>query len=136
MTCPNCRRENQPGSARCAWCGNGLAATPYPYAPALYAQPAPRYKPPGNPERNWAAITGMVCGIASILCSVSLFGGLFLAAAAIPFSVMGLKSAYKGMAIAGLVCGIVGLTITGLCFALMYEQIIEILSDPYQYLIN
>ena len=127
MTCPNCRRENPQGSSRCIWCGGWLAAGSYPYAPA--AAYGPPYKPPGNPDQNWMAITGMVCGIVSILCSPSLFGGLFLGAAAIMFSVMGMKSARRGMAIAGLICGVVGLLAVVIFFPLLYKEFVRQITE-------
>ena len=77
----------------------------------------------GDPSKNWAAITGLVLGIISIpaccvpmsfstitMVTVVLIVCLLIGVAAVVLSVVGMHSTMRGMAIGGLVCGIVGTT--------------------------
>ena len=58
-----------------------------------------------NPKRNWSAITGFIAGLVGVLDILLLGTGLFflLAPAGFVFSILGMKSEKRGMAIAGLV---------------------------------
>jgi len=95
------------------------AYTPYPVAPAAGG---------GSGSKDWAAIASLVLGIVSIPCcclSVMYFWiGIFISLAAgilgVVFGVMGMKSNKKGMAIAGLVCGIFGLIFSLSAFIFQY----------------
>ena len=75
----------------------------------------------GDPSKNWAAITGLVLGIISIpaccvpmsfstitMVTVVLIVCLLIGVAAVVLSVVGMRSSMRGMAIGGLICGIVG----------------------------
>ena len=75
------------------------------YTPAGYYG-APK---PGEQSKDWAAITALVCGILSIPCCLAYGAGVLVAIAAVVFGIIGIKSTKKGMAIAGLICGVVGL---------------------------
>lgn len=99
------------------------------YTQQTYQQPAqPLYKPygtaapssaytysgsaplkSGDPSKDWAAITALVCGIASIPCCVAYGAGLIMGIAAVVFGIIGLKSTRRGMSLAGLICGAVGI---------------------------
>lgn len=56
------------------------------------------------------AITGMVCGILSILSCCLSVGGVFIAVAGLIFSIIALAKKYdgKGMALAGVICSTIG----------------------------
>lgn len=127
MYCNRCGHQNQPGAFYCTNCNAPLEETspsfdssvppqneipnytPYPNCPYSY-NPYP--KKPGDPSKNWAAITSLVCGIlAFIFCYFSYFD-FILAIPAIVFGAIGLKSTKRGLSIAGFVCGIVGTVIS------------------------
>jgi hypothetical protein len=86
---------------------------PAPYAPAY----APNYAP-ATPMRNPAALGGMITSLVAILCNFILFGAPGIAGAIVSF--FGLRKANqliregvtvgngKGMAITGIVVGLVG----------------------------
>lgn len=80
---------------------------------------------PGQ-ERDWAAVAALVCGILSLPCCFTVYGGLIVAAAAVVFGILGLKSAKKSMAIAGLVLGGVGLV----CAIIMIAGVATVMKDP------
>jgi len=90
-------------------------------AASAYAVPI---VPEKKTERNGLAITGFVLGLASVLSSCMFVGGIF-GIAGIIFSILGLKSRYRGLAIAGLITSVVGILITvlmivGILFSLPY----------------
>lgn len=93
-------------------------AMPNNYPPAgmprynVSPQYMPPYQRPGDRSKNWKAISGMICGIASVPLALTAFGGLFTAVAGIILSGLGLKSSRKGMAIAGLCCAIFGVLLS------------------------
>ncbi len=66
---------------------------------------------PGQ-QRDWAAITALVCGILSFPCCFTFYGGVVMSIAAIVFGILGLKSSKKSMAIVGIVLGGVALVLT------------------------
>ncbi len=63
----------------------------------------------GNSSSNWAAITGFVASLVGMFMPLAL--GLLLCILGIVFSAMGLKSNKRGLAIAGLVIGVVGVVV-------------------------
>jgi len=65
--------------------------------------------------RNGFSIAGMICGIMGIpTCFV--FVGLLPGILGIIFGILGLRSQYKGMAIAGIVCGAIAVILVILWF--------------------
>jgi hypothetical protein len=97
---------------------HGYQAPQYPPVMMPYGMP---YM--GDPSKNWAAIVGLVLGIISVpaccvpmsfstitMVTVVMIVCLLIGVAAIVLSVVGMRSAMRGMAIGGLVCGIVGTT--------------------------
>lgn len=89
--------------------------------PSYYGS-APR---PGQ-DRDWAAIAALVCGIVSLPCCFTVYGGLIVAICAVVFGIIGIKSSKKAMAIVGLCLGAVGL----ICAILMVVSTLSLLSDP------
>jgi hypothetical protein len=89
------------------------------------------------------SIVGMVCGIVSIIMSFIPYAclvSLIPAIVAIVFAAMGMKApeaegSGKGMAIAGLVCGIIGVvfavpgTICGICALCVYANANNIANE-------
>ena len=97
------------GAGQSLYAPNGGSAAPSynstAYTPGgYYAVPKP-----GDAGKDWAAITALVCGILSIPCCLAYGAGTIIGIAAIVFGIIGIKSTKKGMAIAGLICGVLGL---------------------------
>jgi hypothetical protein len=105
-------------------------ANPYPTSPAAYPgygqQPAygqPGYGAPQSGS-NTLAIVGMILGILSIPMACCFYIGLLPGAAGIVLGVLGQKKAAelggsgKGMALAGLICGAVGVAFSLLLIVL------------------
>ncbi|MCL1846454.1 MAG: DUF2510 domain-containing protein [Coriobacteriia bacterium] len=90
--------------------------TPQPvYAPG---QAIPTYGvEQAGKDRKGFALTGMIIGIASVLLCCFNALDLPLAILAIIFSILGLKSSRKGMAIAGIILGALGLIAAGVILA-------------------
>lgn len=105
--------------------------------------PGPGIQPQrGDPGKNWAAILGLVLGILSVACC---FGSVYAVIFRIPtvvvilllfpgiiFSIIGLKSAKKGLAIAGLVCSVIGLGLNALLLFTMLTEMKNPNSDIYK----
>jgi len=87
--------------------GPGVPPAPYPYP----VRAVPRPPKPGNKERNWYSIAGMICGILSLPCVISPFAGIIVGATGFGFSLRGMPSQRRGMSIAGIACGAVGFVI-------------------------
>lgn len=94
----------------------------------------PQYSAPvGDTSKNWAGVTSMITGISSILCCITAFGGVILSIAAIVFGVMGLKSQKKGMAIAGLITGCIGIVLSFIMLVAMLSGEASYYYDYYIY---
>ena len=92
MTCNNCGANLTDGSNFCNNCGTPIVTTQV---------------TPINTPGVELAISGLVCGI----CSIFIFG-LTLGVLGIIFSVIAKIQGYKkGMATAGIICGIIGIII-------------------------
>lgn len=76
----------------------------------------PQMQEPVNKAGNGAAITSMILGIISIVCCCCCGMGVLFGVSAIIFAIVSgkKKGRIQGMAIAGLVCGIIGL-VMGFC---------------------
>ena len=75
---------------------------------------------PPQKNNNGFAVAALVLGIISIvLCFIPFLSGI-IAILAIVFGIIALKSARRGMAIAGLVTGILGLLLGILIFAMVF----------------
>jgi hypothetical protein len=141
MKCPRCNKRNPDDTGFCEECGMALvipSGSGEKDAPQYYVPPrdyAPQYSPEmtstgepktGNPSKNWAAILGLVLGMISIpvccipaffflsyaLIATVLIVYLVIGVAAVGVSILGMKSSIKGVAVAGLICGIAGIVFT------------------------
>lgn len=141
MTCPRCGDENTQGAKFCKVCGEILSDSGYSYGSPSYGIPPSQqqgYPQPGymqypnpnrgNPKRNALAIIGFILSLVAMpgcVCAgfivlvevpvvvammviMMLLGGtgIFLCA-------MGFRSEKRGLAIAGLVLGIVSVMLIG-----------------------
>ena len=75
------------------------------------------YQPSGPTPGKGLAIAGLVCGLASIFMSAP---GILVAIAGLVLSVMGMQrlrqaGAPTGLALAGIICSIVGLAFATIC---------------------
>lgn len=127
--CPRCGGVIPSEARKCPLCREWIDAggfAPPPPPPGPYAQPA-YAPPPMQPSPSGLAIAALVTGILSVL--TSCICGLLsvpLSLAAIITGILGLNQCNrephrtgKGMAIAGLVCGIVGIVLMVAVFILM-----------------
>ncbi|MEG0912079.1 MAG: zinc-ribbon domain-containing protein [Oscillospiraceae bacterium] len=114
-----------------------------PTAPTFPTYTQPQSQPPANTcapntyysysplqregqNRDWAAIASLVCGILSLPCCITVYGGIILAICAIVFGILGLKSSKKSMSIVGLCFGVVGAVIS----IIMLISVISVMQDP------
>lgn len=130
IKCPACGTENIDQAVFCSNCGFAFGPSPSAYPPMSAYPPGYSFVKPGDRSKNWAAILGLVLGILSIPCC---FGGFFffnpnvyatlyipaiisgvIGTAGLIFSIIGMKSTKKGLAIGGLICAIVGLVMAAL----------------------
>jgi hypothetical protein len=110
----------------------GAPATLQPvYAPG---QTVPVYATnPQVKDRSGMSVASLILGIISIPCCVTVYVGALFGVLAIIFGALGIKSSKRGMAVAGIICGVVGL----LLFAFMLIVVImlypDILANPEEY---
>lgn len=136
-TAPNPYAANDPGAP--------VSPQPNPYAQpgapdptaygsyTNYSQGPGMYPARGDRSKDWAAITGLVLGLLCLPCcffpvyAVLFNFPIFLCALppvlAIVFSIIGIKSTKKGLAIAGLICAVLSLLAT--IFMMLYAY-----ADP------
>jgi hypothetical protein len=92
------------------------SGNPYPTAPQYGAQPGYGYPAPQPSQNNTLALIGMILGIASIP-TACCYIGLLLGGAGVVLGFLGQKKATelggagKGQALAGIICGGVGVVI-------------------------
>ena len=67
---------------------------------------------PGQKDRSWAGITALILGLISMLAWLLPICGGPTSIAALVFGLLGLTSSRRGLAIAGLVLGGIGLMLT------------------------
>ncbi len=103
------------------------------YGPEYFGAPVP---PPGTPKKpaRGMAITSMVMGILSIVLCYSLACfNIIPGILAVVFALVAPKNEngkMQGMAIAGLVCGIVG-TVMGL--GIIFILLVDVITQPFYY---
>ncbi len=122
--------------------------TPYTgYTAPAGDTPYSGYRAPasGGAGDDWKATVALVCGIASLPCCFTCWGGALLGVAAIVFGILGLKSNKSSFAIAGIVCGAVGallsllMLIAAFGFSALYdasngfEEIIENVPGTFNF---
>ncbi|MEG2083555.1 MAG: zinc-ribbon domain-containing protein, partial [Oscillospiraceae bacterium] len=121
MNCLKCGAQNVDGALFCTKCGSPLESTqsatvidaptssesasaPQPISSASpYAQgtssggySSSTYSSPGplgvESNKDWMGIVSLVCGIASLPCCFTCFGGLIVGAVAIVFGILGINT--------------------------------------------
>lgn len=128
--CTYCNAQNPDDAVFCSVCGKNFTpgepdAQVPPQTPQYNAPPMPPVNPlppvapygmppippkPGDPSKNWMAITGMVLGILSIFPGCCIwYLALVFGVGGIVFGILGLKSQQRGMSIAGIITGAIGL---------------------------
>jgi len=125
MYCPKCGEQNPEGSNFCQKCGASLTAQP---APLPQSSPLPEVE-----RTSGLAIASLVLGILGIFIGPLAILAIIFGAVAIAQTRKdpGLKG--KGIALAGLVCGIVGLglwVVALVWFGLIFLWLFQITSMP------
>ncbi|MDR2586632.1 MAG: DUF2510 domain-containing protein [Coriobacteriales bacterium] len=82
--------------------------------------------------REGMAVASLILGILSIPCCVVYIGGLF-GVLAIIFGCLGLKSSKRGMAIAGIICGVVGVLLLAFILIVVVALYPDMLANPEEY---
>lgn len=138
--CIYCNAQNPDDAGFCSVCGKSftpggtdvqLSPAPQygapPVPPAVPMPPSPYDMPPvlpkqGDPAKNWMGITGMVLGILSILLCCLWYLSLIFGLGGLIFGILGMKSQQRGMSVAGIVTGAIGLLL-GLFILIFYVAI-------------
>ena len=117
-----------PGSDPSAYGDSGSGSMPPPPAyettPGYPGQGGPMMGGPMAAPRNGFGIAALVLGILAIVLCWTVYGGIILGILAIIFAVLGMRRAKRGeatnrgMAISGLVTGIIGLVIAVVLIAI------------------
>lgn len=128
MYCSRCGQHNPPGTLYCTNCNaplNETATSANQNAPSPYGTYAYHYSPAptGDKSKDWAAITAFVTGILSIILCLTSYYNFLLSLAAIIFGAIGLKSNQRGLSMAGLICGILGIVLTIIFIVMIFAGI-------------
>ena len=81
-------------------------------------------KYPQDPKKSPSSITGFVCGLLSIIFCSILYLGLPLGILGIVFGTKGTKSSGSGLGKAGLILGIIGVSLTCLIYLAAFAFIL------------
>ena len=101
-----------------------------PFSSPAYNTPPTNYNNGNDPNRT-AAIAGMVIGIVSVVLCCVPYLSIALGITGLILSVKGMKSTTaRGMAIAGLVCSIVGLAL-GIIYSIYWSVVGCVACDSY-----
>lgn len=101
-----------------------------PFSSPAYNTPPTNYNNGSDPNRT-AAIAGMVIGIVSVVLCCVPYLSIALGITGLILSVKGMKSTTaRGMAIAGLVCSIVGLAL-GVIYSIYWSIVGCVACDSY-----
>ena len=145
MFCPTCGTLNEDGVPFCGGCGAKLMAQQQAVQQPVYQQPTyqqPAYQPPVY-QPYWQpmqpayqpplpgkgmGVAGMILGIAAVSFGVVWFLSAICAVLAIIFSAISQSKARRvgrnnGMAIAGLICGGIGLAIAVIAASVAFEMV-------------
>ncbi|MDR1015015.1 MAG: DUF2510 domain-containing protein [Coriobacteriales bacterium] len=116
-------------------------------APVFSAEPQPIYAQgqgaapyaavEQGKDRKGFAVASLVLGIFSLPCACFAYFAFFPGILAVIFGILGMKSSRRGMAIAGLIMGIVGIiggiAMTVLVFVTMPDVLQDIMRNPTEY---
>lgn len=138
MFCNNCGNNCRDSLAFCTNCGNRLSSLPHQAQPSfvppqvIYIQPAPAQEVSKTKKPGFVlSIPAMIAGIISIVDINILFGIAGIIMSAISMA-KGKKAGVKnGMAIAGLVCSIVGTIIGAALIVLLVLSYVGAIQDIY-----
>lgn len=140
MFCNNCGNNCRDGLSFCTNCGNRLSSLPHQEQPSfvspqvIYIQqePAQGYQAAEPKKPGFAlSIPAMIAGIISVVDMNVFFGiaGIIMSAISIA---KGKKAGVKnGMAIAGLVCSIIGTIIGAALVVLLILSYVGVIQDIY-----
>ena len=139
MFCNNCGNNCRDGLSFCTNCGNRLSSLPHQEQPSfvspqvIYVQQVPAQEAPVNPKKPGFALSipAMIAGIISVVDMNVFFGiaGIIMSAISIA---KGKKAGVKnGMAIAGLVCSIIGTIIGAALVVLLILSYVGVIQDIY-----
>jgi len=122
--CKKCGAEVEQDFTFCNVCGSAITKQVYTSMPTYYspyAVPAPSSKE--NP--TWAATTSLVLGIIGVtICYWAFIPALL----ALIFGIIGLKSTQRGLSIAGIVLGIIGM-LTCIVVIIIYAYLMFFVSQ-------
>ena len=137
MKCVSCGKENAASAEFCVVCGTGLKSNNRQTQQTYYTNSEVK----GYPTHSeWTAYAGMISGILSLVCMISNFavpvfivGGFFFVLVTglggIVLGAIGTKTNYKGMALAGLLCGIAGIVVEIVIVILAWSAFMALLSS-------
>ena len=110
MYCHNCGEARSQTASFCANCGAGCSVPPPSHG--YTAPPYGCYQPPPASNKTLAAVS-LACGLAAIMAPIPVLD-IIAALVGIVLGVIACKEnrSDKGLAIAGLVCSIIGLPIS------------------------
>lgn len=134
MQCATCHSDLKEGASFCGNCGAAILLSPaqpqYATAPAA-ATPAPGAAPlyavPKQPSSGFS-IASLVLGILSLVCSLIWFISIPLGVAALVFGFMGKPKGGKGMALAGIITGAIGI-VASIIIVIVALQYLENIPD-------
>jgi preprotein translocase subunit SecY len=78
------------------------------------------------------AIASLVLGIVSLPCAC-FFAGFLLSVPAIIFGILGINSSKRGVAVAGIICGVAGLLVTIFMIVWFAMSWSDIVANPADY---
>ena len=139
MFCNNCGHNCREGLAFCTNCGNRLSSLPQQTQPTfvppqvIYIQQSPAQEEPAKPKKPGFILSSpaMICGILSIVDLNVLFGIAGIIMSAISMSKGKRAGVKNGMAIAGLVCSIVGTVVGAIYLVLVILSYVGAIQDIY-----
>lgn len=114
------------------------AQQPVPPQPPVYQPPyaaAPNYYAPMQPPKktNGFAVASLICGIVAVPAFCCIWIPIVLGVLAIVFGILSRRQDERmsGMAIAGIICGAVGLTLAVLCLIGYYNGSLDWVLNDY-----
>ncbi len=135
MKCPVCNSLNDQGARYCAYCGANLTVTTTFISKESLVQaeynPRTVYAKPAMILGIISLVFGVICCMGPISIVLSIIPGIL----AIIFSILSLKTKERGKAVAGLICGIIGLflglLLLGITLLFINPAFLEYLRENY-----